>query len=254
MTRGAHACEVLLEREPHSGAWNMAVDQALLEAGLEVEHSALRLYRWAEPTVSLGYFQTRAELDQDPRLSPLPAVRRLSGGGAILHHQEWTYSCVVPRGHAWSREPGRVYDEMHDAVITVLRELGVSCALRGHETGRGDQPFLCFGRGDPRDVLSGPHKILGSAQRRRRGTVLQHGSLLLARSPFAPEFPGVVDLHPDVCRSPDWWLGMGLGELLAEALAARLADSVCVTGLSPSVAERAQGLQDAARVRAPRGG
>ena len=56
------------------------------------------------------------------------------------------------------------------------------------------EPFLCFSRGDARDIVLGQHKVLGSAQRRRRGAVLQHGSLLLALSEFAPEFPGLREL------------------------------------------------------------
>src|SRR4029079_17986228 len=56
------------------------------------------------------------------------------------------------------------------------------------------QPFLCFLRRAPGDVLSGSTKICGSAQRRRRGAILQHGSLILARSPAAPELPGILEL------------------------------------------------------------
>lgn len=197
-------CRLLIESEPQFGAWNMALDEALLEAAARRGESILRLYRWSEPTLSLGYFQKSIPSDLPAALQDLPRVRRLSGGGAILHHFEWTYSCAVPRTHHLAQRAERLYEVAHGALIHSLGSLGVRADMRGKAT--GDEPFLCFLRGDSRDVIVGGHKIAGSAQRRRRGAVLQHGSVLLKRSPFASAVPGIVDLVSHLSYDP--WLAM----------------------------------------------
>jgi len=185
---------LLIEPEAKSGAWNMAVDAWLLDRALHAEQTAARLYRWNVPTVSLGHFQKLDDPAVTDRFQALPRVRRLSGGGAILHDRELTYSLAVPASHPLAADPTGLYSVVHERIIAVLAELGIAARMRG-EAFSGPEPFLCFGRGDPRDIVLGPHKILGSAQRRRRGAILQHGALLLERSPDAPEFPGLADLN-----------------------------------------------------------
>ena len=193
----------MIEPEPQSGVRNMAFDEALLERALEGE-CTVRWYRWDEATVSLGYFQEDAGATDVSGLGLLPTVRRLTGGGAILHHHEWTYSCAVPSQHPLTQDPSAIYALVHRQIIAALAEQGLAPALRGEagrtastEIGAGkERAFLCFGRGDPRDVIFRGHKIVGSAQRRRRGAVLQHGSVLLRRSEHAAQFPGILDLAP----------------------------------------------------------
>jgi lipoyl(octanoyl) transferase len=188
-------CRLVIEPEPQSGVRNMAIDEALLEAALERHECTVRWYRWETATVSLGYFQNSDAAAAIPGLDGLPVVRRLTGGGAILHHHEWTYSCAVPAGHPLAQTPLRIYELVHERIIAALAGLGItSAALRGTSLPSREGEFLCFGRGDPRDIVLGGHKIVGSAQRRRRGAVLQHGSLLLRRSEYARQFPGVLDL------------------------------------------------------------
>ncbi len=191
----AAGVRVIVDSQPGHGAWNMAVDEALLEAVAAGAPPTLRLYTWSEATISLGYFQREApELQPGGRFHGLPAVRRLSGGGAILHHQELTYSCTLPGTHPLAEEPSRLYDELHRHIRLALAELGARVEPRGIVEG-DDKPFLCFARGDRRDLLCRGFKVVGSAQRRRRRAVLQHGSILLRRSPFLPEFPGLLDLE-----------------------------------------------------------
>jgi lipoyl(octanoyl) transferase len=185
---------VVIESEPQSGVRNMALDEALLEAALERGECTVRWYRWSQATVSLGYFQPAEAAQAHPELAGLPIVRRLTGGGAILHHHEWTYSCTVPPGHPLGESPTQVYDAVHQRVVAALKERGIGTALRGEAHADRERAFLCFGRGDPRDIVMGGHKIMGSAQRRRRGAVLQHGSLLVRHSQHAPQFPGLADL------------------------------------------------------------
>lgn len=183
---------LLIEDRPHPGDWNMAYDAALLDGALARGEAILRIYRWSEPTLSLGHFQKVRPVELPAELRPLDRVRRLSGGGAILHHQEWTYSCVVPPGHPLSARSTILYEAVHSALIESLRQLGVASRMRGASS--TNSPFLCFLRADARDILVSEKKVAGSAQRRRRGAVLQHGSLLLRASPLSPQVPGLFDL------------------------------------------------------------
>lgn len=208
-------CRLLFDSEPQTGVWNMALDEALLEAAARRGESILRLYRWSEPTLSLGYFQKILPADLSEALRSLPRVRRLSGGGAILHHFEWTYACAIPRTHPLAKKTEKLYEVVHTALIRSLSNLGVHASLRGEST--ADAPFLCFLRGDPRDVVVAGQKVAGSAQRRRRGAVLQHGSILLRRSPFAPAVPGIVDLAPQLTHEP-WLAAQDFLGTLAESL------------------------------------
>jgi lipoyl(octanoyl) transferase len=206
---------VHVDAVPSSGRWNMALDEALLIDAVDEGRCHLRFYGWEEPTLSLGYFQRSEERLADPALAGLPAVRRLSGGGAILHDRELTYSCVVPPAHRFARQPLELYDTVHAAFVDVLAALGIEVAPRGAAHAQDAQPFLCFVRGDERDLICRGHKVLGSAQRRRRGAVLQHGSLLLERSDRAASIPGLYDLQP--LRLPDEF-ATTLGPRIARSL------------------------------------
>ena len=196
--------------EPQSGLWNMAVDEALLEESLQSGTIFLRLYRWSEPTVSLGYFQNEMEQRRDPRLTKLPTVRRLSGGGAILHHHEQTYSCSLPPTHRLAQQPTRLYEEIHAVFVSWLTECGVPVKSRGENSDRKDEPFLCFLREAAPDLIVSGQKILGSAQRRRRGAVLQHGSLLLEASEHVPELRGLHDCFPIFPDKRETWKQVAL--------------------------------------------
>lgn len=189
----------------------MAIDETLLESALHHGVCTVRLYEWGEPTVSLGYFQPAQDVTRHPVFSRLAAVRRLSGGGAILHDRELTYSCAVPAGREEIRPPQKLYSLVHCRIIETLAGRGVMLAMRGETKRESAEPFLCFGRGDEHDIVLEGHKVLGSAQRRRRGAVVQHGSLLLAASEHAPQFPGICDLSPGFSSE-------GLSVELAEAL------------------------------------
>lgn len=235
-------CRVLIDDEPNSGAWNMAVDEVLLESAISVDVSTIRVYRWAEPTLSLGYFQKPAEISDDSELSTLPSIRRLSGGGAIVHHHEITYSIALARNQPAVQEPSRLYETVHSSVIDWLMHYRVHTAMRGTSLAAAsatDEPFLCFSRGDANDVMLDGHKILGSAQRRRRGAVLQHGSLVLRTSPFAAEFPGLFDL----CEKSELAeTGIEAGEFATIILAGFTTESLRGS-LTPKESTRAKQLE-----------
>ena len=220
---------LILDEPPHSGAWNMAVDAALLEEALNSGMTFVRLYRWAEPTISLGYFQKPGEHAADLRFRHLPCVRRLSGGGAILHDCEQTYSCVLPPGHHLAEQPSELYGLMHSVVIDLLKDRGIALAPRGRDSKKSAEPFLCFLREASHDLVLHGHKVLGSAQRRRRGAVLQHGSLLLGSSASVPELLGLSELAPAFQWSQQdaAELGRQMGHALGgELITGELPDSV----------------------------
>lgn len=222
--------------EPQSGVWNMAVDAALLEESLRSGTIFLRLYRWSEPTVSLGYFQHESEQRHDPRIANLPSVRRLSGGGAILHHHELTYSCSLPPSHRLAQQPSQLYEEIHAIFIACLTAWGVPVVARGSNSNRKQEPFLCFLREAAPDLVVHGHKILGSAQRRRRGSVLQHGSLLLRASEHAPELIGLCDLTPKFPDTSAAWVQV------AQRLARCLGGAAVTCELPATVRSRALSL------------
>ncbi|MEX0725153.1 MAG: biotin/lipoate A/B protein ligase family protein [Planctomycetaceae bacterium] len=187
----------IVEDEPRAGAWNMAADEVLLESALHENVCTLRWYRWREATVSLGYFQPPLAVPNGNgphTIESLPQVRRLSGGGAILHHHEWTYSLAIPPTHVFSAHPEKLYGRVHAHLIDWMNRQGLAARLRNEAFDKKWEPFLCFGRGDPNDIVVDNHKVVGSAQRRRRGAILQHGSVLMTRSEYAPQFPGLLDL------------------------------------------------------------
>ncbi|MBN2477057.1 MAG: lipoate--protein ligase family protein [Pirellulales bacterium] len=199
----------LLIDPPRPGAWNMAVDQVLLQQAAAQGRCCCRFYQWSEPTVSLGYFQRIADRREHTASMACPIVRRLTGGGAIVHDVELTYSLAVPGGHPLAIRRNTLYQTVHGSLIRTLAELGIDAALyKTQSVQKGGiaseaqppqaeshrQPFLCFQRRSVGDVLLDAAKIAGSAQRRRRGAVLQHGSVLLRRSRMAPEVLGIEEL------------------------------------------------------------
>lgn len=212
-------CRVL-SHSTADGASNMALDEALLDSvAADPSAAVVRTYGWTEPTLSLGYFQSFAEAEAEPRWSGVPIVRRPTGGGALWHDHEVTYAVVVPADHPASRPSRALYVTIHQAIANHLRSLGFEAGRRGVTnvtTDPPDKPFLCFADRDADDVVLNGIKLVGSAQRRRSGAVLQHGSLLLGRSTTTPELPGLADLAGSIGDAATW--GATLVELIAVAL------------------------------------
>ncbi|MGI9470990.1 MAG: lipoate--protein ligase family protein [Rubripirellula sp.] len=188
----------LIALTAHGPAENMSIDQALLESTGRSGIPALRFYRWSQPALSLGYFQRLDDRVLHPDSESLACVRRATGGGAIVHHHELTYSVAMPVGKAEAGPRLELYRQIHQAIIDVLADLGVRAVpfrLTGVESPPiSDRKFLCFQRRTDEDLVVSGYKVLGSAQRKTRDAVLQHGSLLLQASRFAPQLPGVIDL------------------------------------------------------------
>jgi len=236
---------------PAAGAWNMSVDEALLHWANETEQVTLRIYQWAEPTLSLGYFQKFDDRGLHPASVDCEIVRRSSGGGAIVHDRELTYSLSLPGTNRWSSKQNDLYGSVHSAIVGFLNESGVSAEqyVTSNNSGEsvahkndkissaGDRhKFLCFERRTAGDIVLKGFKIGGSAQRRLSGATLQHGSLLLKRSEFAPELPGISDLADLDCSQSEILEGM------INAMAVGLDLSLSMANLSAQQKENAENI------------
>lgn len=228
-------CQVVFH-EAASGSWNMAVDEAILDHVATHSESCpeaiLRFYTWQPATLSLGYFQDFADRRLHPPSENCPLVRRLSGGGAILHDRELTYSLAFPSHLLQDMPSSQLYQIMHGALVVTFANWGINARTQPAGSGTSASaadPFLCFQRRAVGDVLIGPHKVAGSAQRKRRNAILQHGSVLLGQSTFAPELPGIkettgLDLQPK--QLAEGWLA---------ALTSQFAWQVKLAELPPTI-------------------
>jgi lipoate-protein ligase A len=165
---------LLLQSGPCEPAFNMALDEALLEAMPRLGQPVLRFYGWTQTAASFGYFQNYAEVERATLLRPL--VRRPTGGGIVPHDADWTYSLAFPTTHQWySLRAEESYRRVHEwiqaafARLDILTELASCC--------RKAAPGQCFVGHEKSDVLWCGRKIAGAAQRRTRAGLLIQGSV-----------------------------------------------------------------------------
>jgi lipoate-protein ligase A len=171
-------------------ARNMAVDEALLRAAdesAETHCPVLRFYGWEPSSLSIGYGQRAAEFNLESlRRQGYGFVRRPTGGGAIFHHRELTFSWVasVVAGDVPS-DTRQVYALLNRGLIAGLRELGVETRERGCGSGVGEShEAFCSNRVAPFDLVCGRRKLVGSAQRWTKRVVLEHGFVPLEPNPL----------------------------------------------------------------------
>jgi lipoyl(octanoyl) transferase len=174
----------LIYTPPSTGAWNMSVDEAILEHIHRGESIAtLRLYSWNPPCLSLGHAQSIKDVDMERLKSHgWDVVRRVTGGRAILHTDELTYSVT---GSA--DEPvlaGGVlesYNRLAQALLHAVASLSVPVEMKEHEDGHIQQNLnpVCFEVPSTYEITVDGKKLIGSAQARKKEGVLQHGSLPL---------------------------------------------------------------------------
>jgi len=223
---------------PAAGDWNMAVDEALAESVGQGGLATLRFYGWTPATLSIGYFQSVVDRAQHPASASCPLVRRASGGGAILHDRELTYALILPADLSAMRGAAALYRTVHSVLRDVLTTFRVTVQLRERADESFENRFLCFQRRAEGDVLCEAVKVGGSAQRRHARAVVQHGSVLLQRSDFAPELPGLAELAGAACSA--WQLA----EAWATPLAERLALTPVVGEMSASERQSAERIRD----------
>ncbi len=178
-----------LDSGPNIGAYNMAVDEELLaraQAGETVP--VLRFYGWSPPAVSLGRFQhIESAVNADAcRRHGFDIVRRITGGRAVLHHQELTYSIAARADDPLF--PSTVlgtYKVIATGLLAGLKNLGIAAGMvsRGGRHAalveKKPKDQACFSSPSWYEILANNKKIVGSAQRRMRGAFLQHGSILI---------------------------------------------------------------------------
>ncbi len=167
------------------GDYNMALDAAMARGGF-CGLPTLRVFRWRPYCISLGHHQNAGEIDlKKCAADGLDVVRRPTAGRAILHAEELTYSVTVPAAHEWYQMlPLDFYRRMSEAIAAGLRLLGADIAFApGERLYRDGKPLrlACFASSARHELVAQGKKVAGSAQRRFREGVLQHGSILLQR-------------------------------------------------------------------------
>ena len=177
---------LLLAAAPATGWWNMALDEVLLAAAGQGAAPTLRIYAWDGPWLSLGHAQSfeEAELARF-RSAGVHVVRRVTGGRAVLHGADLTYSVSAPEA-AFPPGLAASYRILSEALAVALREVGVDVerAATGARTAP-DGEFDCFAEAADDELCVGGRKLAGSAQRRSGGALLQHGSIRLSPDPAA---------------------------------------------------------------------
>ena len=243
-------CWRLLQHGAAHGAFNMGVDEALLGSAVE-GIATLRFYGWEGHWLSLGYAQRL-----DPRRiaacrdAGVGIVRRVTGGRAVLHGSDLTYCLAAPET-ALPEGLGGSYRLVADALIAGLQSLGVAAVRTAATRGTaGSSELDCFAAPAEDEICVRGRKLAGSAQRRTRGGVLQHGSIRLAPDP--PTVTRAVGFAPGVATSLAE-LGMRVQrEELQEALKAAFRKALG-SALEECVLSASERRSAERRVEMPRG-
>ena len=188
----------LIKDSYHTGFMNMAIDEAIMIAHREgLVPPTIRFYQWSPPAVSLGYFQDlKKEIDVDScKNLGIDIVRRPTGGKAVLHDKELTYSFIIRENHPLvNNSILETYKKISGGIIKGLSHFGVTAELvplreklksdslpkrEKSKIHHSDFKSICFSVPSQYEVQVEDKKIVGSAQVRKRGIVLQHGSLLI---------------------------------------------------------------------------
>lgn len=174
----------LIKTPPSTGAWNMAVDEAILEYIYQNKAKpTLRLYAWNPPCLSLGHAQPFADVDMERLKSRgWDVVRRVTGGRAILHTDEITYSVTgSAEDEILSGGVLESYNRLSKALLYAVQSLSLPVKVQEekHTTGSKNLNPVCFEVPSSYEITVDGKKLIGSAQARKKEGVLQHGSLPL---------------------------------------------------------------------------
>ena len=208
---------LLLNSGKCDSAFNMALDEMLLENAAPAGAPVLRFYGWTEPAATFGYFQKFSEVEAATKLRPL--IRRPTGGGIVPHDADWTYSAIFPAGQEWhSLKAEESYRRIHDWLRLAFAELNIETELA--PCCKKILPGQCFAGHEKFDLLWRGKKIAGAAQRRNKLGLLIQGSvqpppLALGREDFEvamravaekmfgvtwQDFPADTASHKDVAK------------------------------------------------------
>jgi lipoyl(octanoyl) transferase len=160
-------------------AFNMALDEALLENVSQIGKPVLRFYGWTEPAATFGYFQKFLEVERATLLRPL--IRRPTGGGIVPHDADWTYSFVVPPNHEWyALKAIESYRRIHEWIQSAFARLKIETELATAskvQSPKSKGVSACFTGHEKFDLLWRGKKIAGAAQRRNKLGLLIQGSV-----------------------------------------------------------------------------
>lgn len=163
-------------------AWNMAFDEATLEHAEARSTATLRFFDWDRPAITIGYaIDAPGSLDLDEAARRgVPVVRRVTGGGMVLHGRDLTYAITFPRD-AIARDQGLIetYRTINRAFADGLERFGVRSDLHAQPGPGGPPAGACFARPTRYDLVVDGRKLIGNAQRRRGQWLLNHGSMPL---------------------------------------------------------------------------
>ncbi len=245
------------------GPWNMGVDEALLATATAGGEPTLRLYGWDGAWLSLGYGQPEAQgLLEACANAGVGVVRRATGGRAVLHGGDLTYALTAPEALL---PPGleATYRLVNGALASALNQLGVAVTPGPGGASAGlSSGFDCFAEPGLDALYADGRKLVGSAQRRRRGGVLQHGSIRRVPDPEPERRAAGLDPEASTslqelgCGVPARELREACIEALASALAARFSPGRLLPAESRLAAQRGRlPLRDprAARASTPAG-
>ncbi|MFS1512030.1 biotin/lipoate A/B protein ligase family protein [Chengkuizengella sp. SCS-71B] len=177
-----------IQSDVYSSAENMAIDEAILRAHSEGKvPPTLRFYRWEPATLSIGYFQKSEEIDLDAvKEKGVGFVRRQTGGRAVLHDQELTYSMIVSEDYpGLPKTVNEAYRVLSQGLLFGFQSLDLKAEMVNLTTEEEKQKYeeasssACFDSPSWYELVVEGRKIAGSAQTRQKGVVLQHGSILL---------------------------------------------------------------------------
>ncbi|OEF98771.1 hypothetical protein BHF68_01720 [Desulfuribacillus alkaliarsenatis] len=172
---------LIIDDKPQTAAMNMAIDEAMLMA--HKKHNlppTLRLYQWEKPTLSIGYFQ-RVERDIDMQAADrynIDLIRRISGGRAVLHNNELTYSIVIAESHPnIPKGVTESYRYLSQGLLKTLELLEIDAELAKNSCNLREHSAACYDTPSWYELLVAGKKLIGSAQVRKQGAILQHGSI-----------------------------------------------------------------------------
>ena len=198
----------LLDTSKHSAAMNMAIDEAMLLQQNPTPQPTLRFYDWAQPAFSFGYFQQiTAEVDTELCTARnVEIVRRMTGGGTVIHGWDVTYTLIVPHGiEGMPKGISASYRFISDALISGFRRLGIPAGRSpvsdsprtAHEQrgGSSPEPNSCLAQPVQYDVMCNGKKIAGVSQRRNQIGVMYQGYIALDMPP--PELLGLASKQPE---------------------------------------------------------
>src|SRR5438046_4809547 len=236
LIEAACACQLSLDPAGRSGAENMAIDAALLDRANGGGLSFLRLYRFDPPCLSLGRNEPAARYDHtEIARRGLDGVAGPTGGRAVWHEHEVTYAVAAPVAAFGSLRDA--YREIHQRLAAALRALGADATLAPDRLPRPSTAVhrwhACFAAPSGGEVLVHGRKVIGSAQVRQGGALLQHGSILLDGS---QEILTAVSRKPQAASDGATTLSAALGrpvtfDEVADAIVATWGDDATFTAL-----------------------